>query len=124
MIMLIMAGLLMAYVLKSGRVSWLPVLRTPALLMFALILLMLSQLSVSALADVRLWPVTLATALLAIRLSPGQHRLTGVLTMAGLVVFLTRTAVATAGFMTLDRDVAAHLKALEQITPDPASPCW
>ncbi len=117
MIMLIMAGLLLAYVLTSGWVSWLPVLGTPALLMFALILLMPSQLSVSALADVRLWPVTLATTLLAIRLSPGQHRLTGMLTMAGLVIFLTRTAVTTAGFMTLDRDIAAHLQALEQITP-------
>ena len=117
MIILIMAGLLMAYVLKSGRVSWVPVLGTPALLLFALIILMPAQLSVSALADARLWPITLATALLAIRLSPDQHRLRGGIAMAGLMLFLTRIAVATAGFMVLDRDIAAHLKALERIAP-------
>lgn len=107
----------MAFFLKSGRVSWVPALGTPALLLFALIILLPAQLSVSALADARLWPVTLATALLAIRLSPDQHRLRGGMTIAGLVIFLTRIAVATAGFMALDRAIAAHLQALELITP-------
>ncbi|MGB4333592.1 MAG: hypothetical protein WBJ41_01940 [Chromatiaceae bacterium] len=110
------AGLLMAFPLKAGRVSFAPALGTPALLLFALILLLPAQLSVSALADARLWPVTLATALLAIRLSPDQHRLRGGMTVAGLVIFLTRITVATAGFMALDRAIATHLQALELIT--------
>jgi hypothetical protein len=75
------------------------------------------QLQGSAFADARLWPMTLAAALLAI--GPGKTNLGGRISSAtaalAIVLFAVRMAVTAQGFAETSREYDRHLLALDKL---------
>jgi hypothetical protein len=75
------------------------------------------QLQGSAFADARLWPMTLAAALLAI--GPGKTKLSSRVSSAtaalAIVLFAVRMAVTAQGFAETSREIDRHLQALDKL---------
>lgn len=111
------ALLLLYFVLRSRRLGFAPVLAVPALILFGLGLLFPYQLFGSAYADTRIWPVAIATALLAIHTGPEGAKLAARIAIAALALFAVRIAATTAGFAAYDREIGRHLAALDEIEP-------
>ncbi len=88
-----------------------------ALVIFLLLQIILPiQLTGSAYADARLWPITIALALMAVEWR-GDGRAGTFMASAGLILLAARCVVGASGFAAYDRAYAHHLRALDHVEP-------
>jgi hypothetical protein len=109
--------LLVSLAFLSRRLSFHPILGIPALALFALAVFFPYKLFGIDTGYTRLWPIVIATALLAVRIDPETPKVASWIAVIALTLLLIRIGVGTAGFAAYDRDSARHLAALDQITP-------
>ncbi|MDB5711767.1 MAG: hypothetical protein JWL96_3837 [Sphingomonas bacterium] len=99
--------LLLAAAWRSRLVSFAPLLTVPAMLGAAAFLLLPTFYAGASYVDARLLPATLALALLALRVAPGEAHLAGRLAIAGLLFFVLRLATSTAALALFAQGQAA-----------------
>ena len=103
---------LVATAWRARRLSFAPVLAVPALCGAAAFVLLPAFLAGASYVDMRVLPVTLALALIAIRVDPGDALLANRLAMAGLLFFILRLVTSTVAFALFAQGQAAASRAI------------
>lgn len=111
----ILLALLLWTALRSKRLSFAPVLGVPALLGLVAFLLLPRLYAGGAYVDMRILPGTVAVALLAIRVAPGEAALANRLALAGSGFFALRIITSIAAFALFARGQQAELGGLPLI---------
>ena len=110
-----MLFLLLAAAWRSRLLSFAPLLAVPAMLGAAAFLLLPTFYAGASYVDARLLPATLALALLALRVAPGETRLAGRLAIAGLLFFVLRLATSTAALALFAQGQAAAARGADML---------
>lgn len=100
---------------RSRRLSFVPVLATSALFGATAFLLLPAFLSGASYVDMRLLPTTLALALIAIRVRPGDPVLAGRLAAGGLSFFTLRIVTSTIALALFAQGQAAASRAAQAL---------
>lgn len=90
-------------------------LAIPGIILAVTFLIMPGEILGLLYADMRLAPVMLIIALLAVRISDGHERLSQQLAFLGLIFFALRLIGSTVSFVIADRDMRSMLTALDHI---------
>jgi hypothetical protein len=111
---------LVAAALRARRLSFAPVLAVPVMLGAAAFLLLPAFYAGGSYVDARILPATLALALLAIRVAPGESRFASRLAIAGLALFTLRLATSTVALALFAQGQAAAARGAEILPPGAA----
>jgi hypothetical protein len=113
-VLAIVCGLVVALRIKGARVP--APLGWPALAFATLYLILPREMFHSGYADIRLAPIALATALLAVDVG-ANRRAAALLAAAGLALLVLRVGVGAQGVRRADSAMTSHLHALDQVAP-------